>query len=118
MDYHLKATDQEALWTALISAGVVELVEQQIIGEGEELVTETVRQVKRGQNLDVIGVIWKPTGETITVKSIDDTDMEVPEMAPIEGFHANLRGGLTEEQIATLGSMIIEAPATPYRVWA
>ena len=118
MDYHLKAATETAFWTALISAGVVELVEQQIIGEGEELVTETVRQVKRGQNLDVIGVIWKPTGETITVKSIDDTDMEVPEMAPIEGFHANLRGGLTEEQNATLGSMIIEAPATPYRVWA
>ena len=118
MDYHLKAATETAFWTALISAGVVELVEQQIIGEGEELVTETERQVKRGQNLDVIGVIWKPTGETITVKSIDDTDMEVPEMAPIEGFHANLRGGLTEEQIATLGSMIIEAPATPYRVWA
>jgi len=118
MDYHLKATTEDALWTALIETGVVELVERQIPSEGAEIMTETIRQPKVGQNLDVIGVIWKPTGKTLTVKSVNDTDMAVPEMAAIDGYHANLRGGLTDAQIATLGDMIITAPATPYRVWA
>jgi hypothetical protein len=123
MDYHLKAATEQAFWTALISAGVVEEVDEQQLKNSEgnaepELVTVTVKRVKPGQTLDLIGKIWKPTGETITVKSVNDTDMEVPEMAPIDGYHANLRGGLSEEQIATLGDIVIEAPATPYRVWA
>lgn len=123
MDYHLKAATEQAFWTALISAGVVEEVDEQQLKNSEgnaepALVTVTVKRVKPGQELDLIGKIWKPTGKTLTVKSVNDTDMEVPEMAPIEGFHANLRGGLTDAQIATLGDIVIEAPATPYRVWA
>ena len=123
MDYHLKAATETAFWTALISAGVAEEVnEQQLkssVGDAEpELVTVPVKRVKPGQNLDLIGEIWKPTGKTLTVKSINNTDIEVPEMAAIDGYHANLRGGLSEEQIEQLGDMIIPAPATPYRVWA
>jgi hypothetical protein len=37
-------------------------------------------------------------------------------MAPLDGFHANLRGELSAEQIAQLP--LIEAPQAPYRVWA
>ncbi len=123
MDYNLKATSEEALWTALIEAGVAELVERQELGErveGQEpeLVTVTVRQPKMGQNLDIIGEIWMPTGKMIETTMLDETVREVPEIAALDGFHANLRGGLSEEQIALLGAIIIAAPATPYRVWA
>jgi hypothetical protein len=34
------------------------------------------------------------------------------------GYHANVRLDATEEQIAALGNIVVEAPATPYRVWA
>jgi hypothetical protein len=118
MDYHLKATNEQALWTALIEAGVAEQVERQVPTQGEELATETIRQPKPGQNLDIIGEIWKPTGKMIETVMLDETTREIPEMAPVEGFHANLRGGLSEEQIEALGDIVIPAPATPYRVWA
>ena len=36
--------------------------------------------------IDVIGTIYKPTGEMITTD-----EGEVPEMAPVEGWHANVR---------------------------
>jgi len=123
MDLYFKTENEEALWTALISAGVAEEVEEQqlrpSVGNAEpELVTVTVRRVKQGQNLDIIGEIWKPTGEIIRTKSLDGADIEVPEMAPVEGFHANFRGGLTDVQVTELSSIIIPSPATPYRVWA
>jgi hypothetical protein len=118
MDYYLKAETEDALWTALISAGVAEQVERPILNENKEMSTETVRQAKQGQNLDIIGEIWKPTGNMIETQMLDETTREIPEMSPVAGFHANLRGGLSEEQVTALGDIIIPAPATPYRVWA
>jgi hypothetical protein len=118
MDYHLKATSEQALWTALIESGVAEEITRQVPNNGEEIATETIRQPKPGQNLGVIGEIWKPTGKMIETVMLDETTREIPEMAPVAGFHANLRGGLSEEQVTALGDVIIPAPATPYRVWA
>lgn len=40
----------------------------------------------------------------------------MPEMVAVDGFHANIRGSLTEEQLQILP--IIEAPKTPRQVWA
>ena len=62
--------------------------------------------------LDVIGTIYAPTGETLT----DAEGFEYPEMAAIEGFHANLKASLTSEQEALLP--LVSAPATPYRKFA
>lgn len=86
-DLYLKADYEDALMTALADAGV------------------------SGYSIDIIGVIYKPTGETTTGE-----DMEVPVMEALDGFHANLRGSFTETQKAKLP--LIEAPATPMRVWA
>ena len=36
--------------------------------------------------IDIIGTIYKPTGEMITTD-----EGEVPEMVPVEGWHANVR---------------------------
>jgi hypothetical protein len=59
-------------------------------------------------SVDVIGTIWKPTGEVI-----DTDEGEVPEMAAIEGWHANTRGPMLESLMA----YAVE-PEHPVRVWA
>lgn len=89
-DYFLKAADESAMWEALESAGMVD---------------EECQPV--GIALDIIGTIYKPTGEV---------DAEgLPAMAPIPGFHANIRGELTAEQAAPLP--LIQPPNNPARVW-
>jgi hypothetical protein len=98
MEYHLKATDEAAMTEALLGAGV-------LVQSGDVL------HVAMGYSLDVIGVIYTPTGKTITCNGA-----VMPETAPIDGCHANLLGELTDDQMAMLP--LIEAPSKPVRVWA
>lgn len=106
-DYLLRATDETALWAALLAAGVV--------AEQPDLTGALVRLPTGGTALDVIGVIYQPTGVTLT----DQDGLPYPEMAPVPGFHANLRteGPLSDAQLALL-PLVAPSPATPYRVWA
>lgn len=94
-DYFLKAADEHQMRAALEAAGILD-------AEG---------MVCAGCALDVIGLINKPTGVVLRGE-----DGEYLEMAAIDGYHANLRGDLTPEQMELLP--IIEAPSTPVRVWA
>lgn len=93
-DYFLRAADEASLWSALDAAGLVNDEHQPV-----------------GVSLTVIGPIYKPTGEMQIVDGI-----EQPVMAPVPGYHANLRGELTAEQVALLP--LVPEPVTPYRVWA
>ena len=43
---------------------------------------------------------------------------EIGEIEGVTGYHANVRLDATEEQITTLGAIVVAEPATPYRVWA
>ena len=95
MNYYIKTTDEAELWSALEAA---DLAYQD---EGEWVFT--------GMALDIIGVIYKPTGQMLT----DPDGGAYPEMAPIDGYHANLIADASVE-----GLPIIEAPDTPYRIWA
>ena len=107
MDYFIKAENEATFWERLIEADVAQVFTP-LGGE------EPIRAVKGNNALDVIGEIYKPTGETFTGLNGE----EIPVMAAIPGFHANLRGELTEEQQQKLADLLIEAPATPVRVWA
>jgi hypothetical protein len=60
-------------------------------------------------NTDVIGVIYKPTGATV-----DTPDGPMPEMAPLDGWHVNVR--CSEEQ-PELDAYVVQVK-TPVRVWA
>lgn len=101
MDYFLKSADEAALIAALLAAGI--LLE---IDGGHSLAD--------GIALDVIGTIHKPTGAIQTVDGVD-----VPEMAVVPGWHANLRGELSDTQLAALAPILLEQPpANPFRVWA
>lgn len=58
--------------------------------------------------VDVVGAIYRPTGE---MQSSPDGD--VPVMAPVQGWHINL-----SERVPELQPYEIEPPATPDRVFA
>ena len=63
----------------------------------------------RFANTDIIGVIYQPTGNTLT----DDEGNEYPEQAALEGFHVNIRA---EEPIAELETYRVY-PNQPVRIW-
>jgi hypothetical protein len=59
-------------------------------------------------SVDVIGVIYKPTGETL-----QGEDGPYPEMKPVSGWHMNVRGPMPPE----LKMYSVEV-SSPVRVWA
>ena len=61
-------------------------------------------------NIDTIGVIYKPTGNTV-----ETDDGPMPEMAPLEGWHVNIRL-MPGEDAAVLEPFVV-TPKTPVRVW-
>ena len=66
--------------------------------------------------IDVVGVIQKPTGVTLT----DDEGYEYPEMVALDGWHVNLRlsgDGRRADAEALVAYTVDPAPATPARVW-
>jgi len=71
-------------------------------------IVETVK-VPRYAAVDVIGVIYKPTGKLLTTE-----EGEVPEMASVEGWHANVRH---TAEAPELDAYKVEV-ATPVRGWA
>lgn len=91
MRYNLRAVSETALDDALRAAGLV--------NDGAPA---------EGVALDVIGTIYRPTGEA---------DVEgAPVLVAIDGWHANLIADLTPAQEALLP--IIPAPTNPYRIFA
>ena len=126
MTIHLKATDEATFNQALIDAGWAWETEYvtTVDEEGVETVTEEVLREAGTEyytathSLDVIGIIYAETGNTLTSEPNEDGDtFEYPETAPIDGYHANLllHG---EELPEALAGFVIEAPATPIRKFA
>ena len=62
------------------------------------------------RNTDVIGVIYKPTGEVTVVDGI-----ETPVMQALQGWHVNVLA-LDEEDTTAIEVYKVE-PTTPVRVW-
>jgi hypothetical protein len=99
-DYYLKTNNEQELWDCLVALDLAFWS------------NEFSKFYPKDINLDIIGTIHKPTGNMII--NIDGFSM--PETQELPGYHANIRGSLTEEQQAQLP--LIAAPATPHRVWA
>lgn len=120
--YYLKTSSEESLWTALHSVGLAykyfDPKDERNIRPSDLSIGElwsptgNFRWMTQNCELDIIGTIYKYNGNTV----VGEQGFEVQVLEPIEGFHANLRAALTEEHENMLP--IIEAPSTPYRVWA
>lgn len=120
--YYLKATDEQALWTALEAANLA-VKDYDPTDEANQRPTDLEPDAEweptgayewrsLSNMLDVIGTMYRETGNMLT----DGEGMEYPEMEAIDGYHANLREELTDEQVALLPT--IDAPTVPYRKWA
>jgi hypothetical protein len=62
--------------------------------------------------VDVVGTIYKPTGNVLPAE--DESGEAVPEMAPIDGWHVNVRH---TEPAPELDAYKV-APKSPVRGWA
>ena len=94
-DLYLRFSSEQVAYEQLLAAGLLQEVE-----EGYAPVDASV---------DYIGVIYKPTG-----KMIDD---EHPEMAPLPGWHVNVRLSPDKTCPEPLQSAVV-SPVAPVRVWA
>jgi hypothetical protein len=104
MDKYLAFTDEAAAKAVLYRIeGAVEADPENGIEAVEGY------EVPNYANIDTIGIIYKPTGEML-----QGEDGEYPEMAPIEGWHVNVR--LVGEDAEALAPFVVE-PKTPVRVW-
>jgi hypothetical protein len=97
-DYFLKFADEAEANAALY--------DEQTNVQGD--VVETVL-VPKYAAIDVIGTIYKPTGKMLTTP-----EGEVPEMAPLEGWHVNVRHTAETPELEAFRVF----PATPSRMWA
>lgn len=96
MRYNLRTDDEATLQVALRAAGII----------------NQWGQAREGITLDVIGTIYKATGEM----EQSEIGSQVPVMLAVPGWHANLIAELSPEQQAILP--IIPPPKNPYRVFA
>ena len=71
-------------------------------------VVETVL-VPKYAAVDVVGVLYAPTGKTI-----HNEELSYAEMAPIDGWHANVRHTAEAPELAAYQVF----PETPSRTWA
>lgn len=65
--------------------------------------------------IDVVGIIMDPTGNTL----VDDEGFEYPEMAPLPGWHINIRlmGDDRRADVEALDVTYGVIPTSPRRVW-
>jgi len=121
--YYLKATDEQALWTALEAADLAVKAydpEDPLNSRPDDLGIEedwdgpsgAYDWISKSNMLDIIGTMYRETGNMLTT----DDGMEYSETEAIDGYHANLREVLTDAQEAALPT--VTAPATPQRKWA
>jgi len=101
MIYYLHTDTEQAMWQALSSAGLAHQIDTENGPMWQPIKPPVIA-------LDMIGTIHAPTGQTLT----DEEGNPYPEMAPLPGFHANLKAPEGIE-----GLPAIEPPSTPYRKW-
>jgi hypothetical protein len=100
-DFFLKFTDEAEANEALFT--------EQTFAQDD--VVETVL-VPKYAAVDVIGVIYKPTGNVLPAE--DESGDAVDEMAPLDGWHVNVRH---TDEAPELDAYKVEVK-TPARMWA
>jgi hypothetical protein len=109
-DLFLRFADADAANAALVAAGLLTETLAMLDADGNVLIPAGYAPVNA--SIDTVGVIYKPTGNTIT------TDMgEQPEMAAIDGWHVNVRLPADYPTPESLTAYQV-APANPVRIWA
>lgn len=97
-DLHLKFKDEAEANAVLFTA-------QPYVEDGEA----KTHKVPKYAAVDVIGTIYAPTGKMVSTE-----DGTVPEMAPISGWHVNVRHTAEMPELAAFAVVV----KTPVRMWA
>ncbi len=118
-DFYFSFTDEAAAATALqpfYYQPVITSVDEET-GETVETPDGDAYLVMHSHNhsFDIVGLIHEATGNMLT----DDEGMEYPEMAPIDGWHVNLRirGDYMRDEAEVLDTEYGVEPTTPHRTW-
>ena len=112
-DYRLQLPDESAWWAAADACGWVKY-EYEPVEMGQEPPAPVVKHKwldTQGRDFDVIGTIYKPTGNVI-----QQGDMQTQEMAAIAGHHVNVRLHYSELPESLRQYVVI--PNNPVRGWA
>lgn len=119
-DFFIKLASEADMPTALAafyrqdSTTVVdpETGEEHVQLEGEPYLVQNTHDYA----MDIVGVIHKPTGVMLT----DAEGNEYPEMAPLDGWHINIRliGDAVREAVEAVDAQYGVVPNSPARVWA
>ena len=69
----------------------------------------------KDHSIDIVGLIHEATGNMLT----DAEGIEYPEMAPIPGWHVNLRirGDYMRTEAEAIDAASGVSPVTPHRTW-
>ena len=115
-DMFLKFSDEAEMLSVLFHDVAVEW--ETVTDEETGEVTKTpiaFESRPRFANTDIIGAIYRPTGNTLT----DDEGNEYPEMAPLDGWHINVRlsGEARRADVEALDATYGVTPTSPRRVW-
>lgn len=102
-DLYLKFESQEQAEELLF-----DVVDAVLDAEGNEV--QPAYKKPKFINTDVIGDIYRATGNTTEVDGV-----EVPEMEKLDGYHVNVR--VTDEDTSTIEQYTVQ-PKNPQRVWA
>jgi hypothetical protein len=70
---------------------------------------DAVVKTPRYAAIDIVGIIYRPTGEIITTD-----EGEVPVMAPLPGYHVNVRHNASASELEQYQVF----PTAPQRIWA
>lgn len=118
-NYYLKTADEQSLWEALETANLavrdydpedpLNVCPTDLEMDAVWAPTGAYEWRFTGEALDIIGTIYKPSGNVLTGPEGE----EYPEMVAVDGFHANMKAPAGIE-----GLPEIVAPDTPYRKWA
>lgn len=119
-DFYIKLNSADDMPTALAAfyrqeyTTVVdeETGETSQVPEGDPYLVTTTHDYA----MDIVGTIHKPTGNTLT----DSEGHEYPEMAPIDGWHINIRLGSEARRadVEALSQYFVDPePQTPERIW-
>lgn len=105
-DLFLRFADADAATAALLAAGL--LTETQALLDQDGNVLIPAGYAPSNASIDTVGTIYKPTGNMVE---------DQPEMAPLDGWHVNVRLKADQATPANLEPYKV-APANPVRVWA
>ena len=86
--------------------------EETVVNVGDAYLVSTTHDYA----IDIVGVIYEPTGETLT----DDEGNEYPATAPLDGWHLNIRllNDTMRAAVEAIDATYGVTPSSPSRVWA